>query len=118
MQRSPGRQAPDQARHRCHFVKTKVRAHRYSNDTLAVFHGPRRLADYTATGQLITKELKQAVWTLRQVRRYAPKPVPGYAPKEFPLGDAPHHFPSTAQKHTIHVLRNRTILKTPDRKHL
>ncbi len=46
------------AEHRCHFVKAKVRVHRYSNDTLAVFLGPRRLADYTPAGKLITKDLK------------------------------------------------------------
>lgn len=40
-------------RHRCHFVKTKVRVHRYLDDTLAIFHGPRCLARYTAAGQLI-----------------------------------------------------------------
>lgn len=46
-------------RHRCHFVKTKVRVHRYTDDTLAIFHGPRCLARYTAAGQLI-EELKHA----------------------------------------------------------
>ncbi len=39
-------------RHRCHFVKLTVRVHRYRDDTLAIFHGPRCLARYTATGQL------------------------------------------------------------------
>ena len=47
------------AEHRCHFVKAKVRVHRYGNGTLAVFHGPRRLADYTHEGKLITNNLKQ-----------------------------------------------------------
>ncbi len=48
------------AQHRCHFVKAKVRVHRYGNGNLAVFHGPRRLADYTHEGKLITNDLKQA----------------------------------------------------------
>jgi hypothetical protein len=38
-------------RHRCHYVKAKVRVHRYTDSTLAVFHGPRRLAKYDAQGQ-------------------------------------------------------------------
>jgi transposase len=46
-------------RHRCHFVKIKVRVRRYTDDTLAIFHGPRCLARYTGAGQLI-EELKRA----------------------------------------------------------
>lgn len=48
------------AQHRCHFVKAKVRVHRYINGNLAVFHGPRRLADYTPAGKLIANNLTQA----------------------------------------------------------
>jgi transposase len=47
-------------RYRHHYVKAKVRVHRYVDGTLAVFHGPRRLADYTATGEPITEILRQA----------------------------------------------------------
>jgi len=39
-------------RHRCHYVKAKVRVHRYTDGSLGVFHGPRKLADYAANGQL------------------------------------------------------------------
>ena len=39
-------------RHRCHYVKAKVRVHRYPNGSLAVFHGPRQLANYDAEGRL------------------------------------------------------------------
>ena len=46
-------------RHRCHFVKLQVRVHRYLDDTLAIFHGPRCLARYSSVGQLI-EELKRA----------------------------------------------------------
>lgn len=41
-------------RHRCHYVKAKVRVHEYADGKLAIFHGPRRLALYAANG----KELK------------------------------------------------------------
>ena len=45
-------QIPEQ-RHRRHFVKVTVRVHAYPNGRLAIFHGPRRLADYEADGTLI-----------------------------------------------------------------
>ena len=48
------------AEHRCHFVKTKVRVHRYPEGRMAVFHGPRRLANYSPEGRLIVNDLKQA----------------------------------------------------------
>jgi hypothetical protein len=45
-------------RHRCHYVKAQVRVHRYADETLAVFHGPRKLADYAADGQLRRTDIK------------------------------------------------------------
>src|SRR5829696_6491886 len=45
-------QIPEQ-RHRRHFVKANVRVHEYPDGRLAVFHGPRRLADYEPDGALI-----------------------------------------------------------------
>ena len=33
-------------RHRCHYVKAKVRVHCYLDGRVAIFHGPRKLADY------------------------------------------------------------------------
>ena len=45
-------QIPEQ-RHRRHFVKVTVRVHAYPDGRLAVFHGPRRLADYEPDGTLI-----------------------------------------------------------------
>ena len=47
-------------RHRCHYVKAKVRVHRYADGNLAVFHGPRKLADYNREGKGLTQPLKQA----------------------------------------------------------
>ena len=47
-------------RHRCHYVKAKVRVHGYPNGRLAVFHGPRRLADYSADGKLLKTKEKRA----------------------------------------------------------
>ena len=45
-------------RHRCHYIKAKVRVHRYLDGRLAIFHGPRKLADYTADGQLTMSEIQ------------------------------------------------------------
>lgn len=39
-------------RHRCHYVKAKVRVHCYPDGSLAVFHGPRKLANYDTEGRL------------------------------------------------------------------
>ena len=44
-------------RYRCHYVRVRVRVHRYTNGSLAVFHGPRKLADYDVQGKL--KEFKK-----------------------------------------------------------
>ena len=38
---------------RAHYVKANVKVHEYPDGTLAVFHGPRRLARYTAQGEEI-----------------------------------------------------------------
>jgi hypothetical protein len=46
---------------RPHYVKTRVRVHRYVDGTLALFHGPRRLAVYDAQGRpAIPRQLQQA----------------------------------------------------------
>jgi len=49
-----------QDRHRYHYVKVTVRVHAYPDGTLAVFHGPRCLARYTAEGQLSPDEAMPA----------------------------------------------------------
>ena len=46
-------------RHRSHYVKAKVKVHRYGDGHLALFHGPRKLADYTKEGNPIAQPLKQ-----------------------------------------------------------
>jgi len=33
-------------KYRCHYVRVKVKVHRYLDGSLAIFHGPRKLADY------------------------------------------------------------------------
>lgn len=48
------------SRHRCHYVKAKVRVNRYANGALAIFHGPRGLAYFTPDGRPITNDLQQA----------------------------------------------------------
>jgi hypothetical protein len=50
----------DQMRH--HYVRTRVRVHRYVDGTLGVLHGPRKLAGYDANGNTTTpsKEVLRA----------------------------------------------------------
>ena len=45
-------------RYRCHYVRVRVRVHRYIDGSLAIFHGPRKLGDYDPRGK--PKELKKA----------------------------------------------------------
>jgi transposase len=47
-------------RHRRHYVKASVRVHEYPDGTLAVFHGPRRLARYSASGTLLAETNQKA----------------------------------------------------------
>lgn len=47
-------------RHRCHYVKAKVAVLRRTDGTLAILHGPRRLAEYDAQGQPKEIDLKAA----------------------------------------------------------
>ncbi len=42
-------QIPEQ-RHRRHYVRANVRVHHYPDGRLAIFHGPRKLADYGPDG--------------------------------------------------------------------
>jgi transposase len=44
-----------QSRLRAHYVKVRVKLRQYPDGTLAVFHGPRLLARYDATGQALAK---------------------------------------------------------------
>lgn len=47
-------------RYRHHYVKAKVRVHRYVDGRLAIFHGPRKLVDYDARGSLCSETFQQA----------------------------------------------------------
>jgi transposase len=44
--------------YRCHYVRVKIQVHRYLDGSMAIFHGPRKLADYDPRGKL--KEIKKA----------------------------------------------------------
>lgn len=51
-------QIPEDA-HRMHYVKVKVKVHHYPDGSSAIFHGPRKLASYTESGELILLEKLQ-----------------------------------------------------------
>lgn len=38
---------------RLHYVKVKVRVHRYADGSLSIFHGPRKLSIYSSKGELL-----------------------------------------------------------------
>ena len=45
---------------RYHYVRTMVRVHRYVDETLAVFHGPRKLASFDGQGRPVqVKEVQR-----------------------------------------------------------
>jgi len=44
--------------YRCNYIKAKVRVHRYLDGTLALFHGPKKLASYDQKGKQL--KIKQA----------------------------------------------------------
>jgi transposase len=71
---------------RAHFVRASVRVHRYPDETLAVFHGPRCLARYTGSGRLLASAMQGAraasapespvdMWTIRVPRTGCASPV-------------------------------------------
>ena len=45
-------------RHRCHYVKAKVSVLRHTDGTLALMHGPRKLAQYDVCGHISAPELE------------------------------------------------------------
>jgi hypothetical protein len=47
-------------RHRCHYVKAKVAVLRRIDGSLAICHGPRKLAEYAPDGRWPVTELKAA----------------------------------------------------------
>ena len=46
--------------YRCNYIRVKVRVHRYTDGSMAVFHGPRKLADYDFKGQLKERRKRAA----------------------------------------------------------
>lgn len=46
--------------YRCHYVKARVRIHRYVDQHMAICHGPRKLADYDDKGELTIRLLDKA----------------------------------------------------------
>jgi len=45
-------------KYRCHYIKTKIRVHRYNDGSLGIFHGPRKLAGYDSNGIQINERVK------------------------------------------------------------
>jgi transposase len=47
-------------KYRCHYVRARVNVHRYMDGSLAILHGPRKLADYDEKGNLKKKKKDKA----------------------------------------------------------
>jgi len=47
-------------KYRCHYVRVKVKVHRYTDGSLSIFHGPRKLADYDEKGNPKIKKKEKA----------------------------------------------------------
>ena len=45
-------------KYRCHYIRAKVSVHRYNDGSLGIFHGPRKLATYDPTGNLVGNMLR------------------------------------------------------------
>ena len=72
-------QLPESAM-RAHYVKAQVKVRHYPDGTLAVFHGPRRIASYTATGEIVEAPTAASVTPCSPPSRHGlPKPA-GAAP--------------------------------------
>ena len=46
--------------YRCNYIRVNVRVHRYADGSMAIFHGPRKLADYDTDGNVKAKEEKKS----------------------------------------------------------
>ena len=46
--------------YRCHYVRVRVMVHRYRDGSLAIFHGPLKLADYDRHGKLVEAKPRKA----------------------------------------------------------
>jgi hypothetical protein len=49
-----------QDHYRCNYIKAKVRIHRYPDGSLALFHGPKKLANYHSNGTMISTGKEKA----------------------------------------------------------
>ena len=45
---------------RCHYVKAKVKVNLYDDGTMAILHGPRKLATYDKKGRLLKQKIQAA----------------------------------------------------------
>ena len=45
--------------YRCNYIRVKIRIHLYIDGSMAIFHGPRKLAEYDADGNIKAKEKKR-----------------------------------------------------------
>jgi transposase len=64
-------------KHRLDYVKTRVRVHEYVEGDLAIFHGPRKLAEYDSYGDLKKQTAKRTSRPGRVSAGLQPRPFVG-----------------------------------------
>jgi len=47
-------------KYRCHYVRVRIMLHCYRDGSLAIFHGPRKLANYDKDGKLLVERAQKA----------------------------------------------------------
>jgi hypothetical protein len=45
--------------YRCNYIRVKASVHLYTDGSMAIFHGPRKLAEYDVDGNIKAKEKKR-----------------------------------------------------------
>ena len=96
---------------RYHYVRTTIRVHRYVDDTLALFHGPRKFAAFDARGVCTNPKEVQKLAASRST-----PPIARWLQSRFGLRPSQlcSHRNPINRKRTIYLLPNRTVLFTAD----
>jgi hypothetical protein len=92
-------------RHLRHFVKANARGHEYWDGSLALFHGPRKIASYTADGKREEEQVEK-----NPPRKSAPRRHLGMAWTSFACQRRPQKQKN--QKRTFDVLPKPDIFKS------
>jgi hypothetical protein len=83
---------------RPHYVRARVKAHQYPDGALAVFHGPRRLANYAADGNQIVAPTAPSLASCSPPSRPGLPTPPPRAPARRPASTPARHEAAAAMR--------------------